>query len=222
MVSSHVDRNVDPHRAQSVREEFANALSHGLGFLLAAASLPILLEFAGRQNNPTAVAGAAIFSVTMLLLYAASTVYHALPCGPLKQWFNRLDHAAIFLFIAGSYTPFVLGPLQGPSGWALFVGVWALALVGMLLKVRGRLAHPAISTAIYVAMGWLALLAAGPLVERIAPGGLVLLLAGGAAYSVGVVFFMLGHRVPFAHFIWHLFVLAGSTCHYFAALWFAA
>ena len=207
------------HRAQSVREEFANALSHGLGFLLAAVSLPVLLDFAARGKNATAVAGAAIFSVTMLLLYAASTVYHALPQGPLKQWFNRLDHAAIFLFIAGSYTPFVLGPLQGPAGWLLFVVVWSLALAGMLLKVRGRLAHPLGSTAIYVAMGWLAVLAAGPLIDHIAPGGLMLLVGGGLSYSLGVVFFLLDYRLPFAHFIWHLFVLGGSTCHFFAALW---
>ena len=209
-------------RAQSVREEFANALSHGLGFLLSVASLPVLLDFAGRHGNPIAVAGAAIFSVTMLLLYAASTIYHALPRGPLKQWFNRLDHAAIFLFIAGSYTPFVLGPLQGRWGWTMFVLVWSLALVGMLLKVRGRLAHPLGSTALYMALGWLALVAIEPLIERIAPGGLTLLVGGGVAYSVGAVFFLLDYRVPFAHFIWHLFVLAGSTCHFFAALWHTA
>lgn len=209
-------------RPQTLREEIANAVSHGLGFLLAVASLPVLVSFAARHGGSGSVAAACVFSVTMMLLYLVSAVYHALPHGPAKRRFQRLDHAAIFLFIAGSYTPFVLGPLRGAWGWSLFGVVWTLALLGAAAKALDRLAHPWVSTALYVAMGWLALVAIGPLVERVAPAGLALLLAGGAAYTVGAVFFLLDHRLRFGHFVWHLFVLAGSTCHFFAALFHAA
>ncbi len=207
-------------RDQSLREEIANAVSHGLGFLLAVASLPILVTFASRHGSSVTVAGAVVFSVTMMLLYLASAVYHALPPGRWKERVNRLDHAAIFLFIASSYTPFVLGPLRGGWGWALFGVVWALAALGVAAKLLDRLQHPLWSTALYVAMGWLALLALGPMVERIATGGLVLIVGGGVAYTVGALFFLVDARVRYAHFVWHLFVLAGSTCHFLAALWY--
>jgi hemolysin III len=206
-------------RPQTLREEIANALSHGIGFLLAVASLPVLVDVASRHGGPASVPGVAVFSVTMMVLYFASAVYHALPHGPVKRWFHRADHAAIFLFIAGSYTPFVLGPLRGAWGWTLLGVVWALALAGIAAKAANRLAHPLWSTGLYVAMGWLALVAIGPLAQHVGPGGLRLLFAGGAAYTVGAVFFLLDHRVRYAHFVWHLFVLAGSTCHFFAALW---
>jgi len=209
-------------RPQTLSEEIANALSHGIGFLLAVASLPILVAFSGRHGASSSLVGACVFSITMMVLYLASAVYHALPHGRLKHWFQRLDHAAIFLFIAGSYTPFVLGPLRGAWGWSLFGVVWAIAALGIVAKVLNRLAHPFWSTGLYVAMGWLALVAVGPLIERIAPSGLLLLLVGGVAYTVGAVFFLLDNRVRYAHFIWHLFVLVGSSCHFFAALWHAA
>jgi len=209
-------------RPQTLGEEIFNAISHGLGFLLAVASLPILVVFSGRHGANSSLVGACVFSVTMMTLYLASAVYHALPPGRAKLWFQRLDHAAIFLFIAGSYTPFVLGPLRGAWGWSLFGVVWAVAGFGIVAKVLNRLAHPWLSTALYVAMGWMAVLAAGPLIEHIAPGGLLLLVAGGVAYTVGAVFFLLDNRVRYAHAVWHLFVLAGSTCHFFAALWYAA
>lgn len=209
-------------RNQTLSEEIANAISHGLGFLLAVASLPVLVSITERHGGGVSLVAACVFSLTMMLLYLASAVYHALPHGRLKQFFCRLDHAAIFLFIAGSYTPFVLGPLRGAWGWTLFALVWGLALFGMVAKVCNRLAHPLWSTALYLGLGWLALVAIGPLVEHVAPSGLALLLAGGAAYTVGAVFFLLDHRVRFAHFVWHLFVLAGSTCHFLAALWHAA
>ncbi|MDP3083186.1 MAG: hemolysin III family protein [Rubrivivax sp.] len=205
-------------RPQTLREELANTLSHGLGLLLALASLPVVLNLGEGQGGHTQ-AGAFVFSLTMILLYLASAVYHALPHGLAKQWFNRLDHAAIYLFIAGSYTPFALGQMDGSSGWASFTMVWCLALAGMVAKVRNRLRHPLGSTAMYFALGWLAFIAAGPLIERMPPDALMLLLAGGGAYTVGAVFFLLDHRVRYGHFVWHLFVLAGSTCHFFAALW---
>jgi hemolysin III len=208
-------------RAQTWREELANAISHGLGFGLAVASLPILLLFSSRPGGPGSLVGAVIFSATAMLLYGASALYHALPAGSAKALFQRLDHAAIYLFIAGSYTPFVLGPLHGPWGWSLFGVVWAAAAVGVTAKLLNRLRHPLWSTGLYVAMGWVALVAVGPMVERMAPSGLAWLVAGGLAYTAGAVFFLLDNRVRYAHFVWHLFVLAGSTCHFFAALWHA-
>ncbi len=208
-------------RTQSLGEEIANAISHGLGFLLAVASLPILTYSAAQQGSLRNVVAAAVFSATMMLLYLVSTLYHALPEGRAKLWLNRLDHAAIFLFIAGSYTPFALGVLHGGWGWALFGLVWTCALVGMTAKLFNRLRHPLWSTGLYVAMGWLVIFALGPLMERIASAGLAWLVAGGVAYTLGAVVFMLDHRVRYAHFVWHLFVLAGSGCHFVAALWYA-
>lgn len=209
-------------RPQTWREELANAISHGLGFLLAVASLPILVVFSGQHGARSSLVGAVVFSVTAMLLYGASALYHALPAGRAKALFQRLDHAAIFLFIAGSYTPFVLGPLQGAWGWSLFAVVWSAAALGITAKVLDRLRHPLWSTGLYVAMGWVALVAVVPMVERIAPAGLAWLVAGGLAYTAGAVFFLLDNRVRYAHAVWHVFVLAGSTCHFFAALWHAA
>jgi hemolysin III len=209
-------------RPQSWGEELVNALSHGLGFLLAVAALPILVVFSGRHGVSSSLTGVVVFSVTMMLLYGASALYHALPAGRAKVWFQRLDHAAIFLFIAGSYTPFVLGPLHGPWGWSLFGVVWGAAALGITAKVLDRLKHPFWSTGLYVAMGWVALVAVVPMVERVPFAGLALLVAGGVAYTLGAVFFLLDNRVRYAHFVWHLFVLAGSTCHFFAALFHAA
>jgi hemolysin III len=205
-------------RPQTVGEEIANAVSHGLGFLLAVASLPVLVWFASRHGSSGSVVGATVFSVTMMLLYLASAVYHAVPPGRAKRWLQRADHAAIFVFIAGSYTPFALGPLRGAWGWSLFGIVWALAALGVTAKLLDRLAHPWLSTGLYVAMGWLALVALQPLVQAVGPRALALLFAGGAAYTAGAVFFLLDNRLRYGHFVWHLFVLAGSTCHFFAAL----
>jgi hemolysin III len=209
-------------RPQTLSEEIANAISHGLGFLLAVASMPVLLSLQARHDNTAELVAVCVFSVTMMVLYLASAVYHALPHGRFKRVFCRLDHAAIFLFIAGSYTPFVLGPLRGAWGWSLFGVIWALAALGIAAKVLNRLRHALWSTGLYVAMGWLALVAIVPLVEHVAPGGLALLLAGGVAYTVGAVFFLLDNRLRYAHFVWHLFVIAGSSCHFLAALWHAA
>jgi hemolysin III len=208
-------------RAQTFGEELANSLSHGLGFLLAVASLPVLVAFAAQRGSAAGVVGACAFSVTAMLLYFASMMYHALPAGRAKRVFNTLDHSAIYLFIAGSYTPFALGPLRGGWGWTLFGLVWGAAVVGVLLKSLRRLQHPGWSTGLYVAMGWLVLIAAVPLVQHVAFNGLLWLLAGGLAYTVGAVVFMFDSKVRYAHFVWHLFVLAGSGCHFVAALRYA-
>lgn len=208
-------------RAQTLGEEIANSISHGLGLLLAVASLPILLHFVAQQEGAVGNVSAlsvSLFSGTMILLYAASTLYHALPAGRAKHWFNRIDHAAIYLFIAGSYMPYLLGVLRGPWGWSLFGVVWGTALLGVLAKVFNRLRRPLWSTGIYVAMGWVALVAAVPLFERLPAVELSWLVAGGLAYTLGAVVFHFDGRLRYGHLIWHLFVLAGSACHFMAVL----
>jgi hemolysin III len=205
-------------RPQTAREEQANALSHGVGFVAAAAAWPVLSDVAAVHGGPRATLGIAVFAITMMLVYAASMVYHALPPGRAKQWAHRCDHAAIFLFIAGSYTPFALGPLHDTVGLPLLAGVWTLAALGIGCKALGRLRHPLLSTGLYVAMGWAVLLVLDPLAARVGHDALLLLLAGGAAYSVGVLFFLFDHRLRYGHLIWHVFVLAGSGCHVAAAM----
>jgi len=208
-------------RTQTLGEELANALSHGLGFLLAVASLPILVHQAAVRGNAADVVAASLFAGTAIVLYLVSTLYHAMPAGAAKVWLNRLDHASIYLFIAGSYMPFLLGILRGAWGWSLFGVVWGAAALGVVAKLLDRLKHPLWSTGLYVAMGWVALAAAAPLVERMSASGLAWLVAGGMAYTAGAVVFLLDSRLRYAHFVWHLFVLGGSACHFFAALWHA-
>ena len=152
-------------RPQTLGEEIANALSHGLGFLLALASLPILVNDAARRGGGASVVGASLFAGTAMVLYLVSTLYHALPAGAAKRWFNRFDHASIFLFIAGSYMPFLFGVLRGAWGWSLFGVVWSAAALGIGAKLLDRLKHPLWSTGLYVAMGWVALIAVAPLVH---------------------------------------------------------
>jgi len=208
-------------RDQTGWEELANSISHGVGFVLAIASLPLLLAFSGPATSAINIVAMCIFSATMMLLYGISTLYHALPAGRAKTWLNRCDHAAIYLFIAGSYTPFVLGVLRGGWGWSLFGVVWTMAVLGFTAKMFNRLRHPLWSTGLYVAMGWVAVVAAAPLIARVPGAGLALLVAGGLSYTAGAVVFLFDSRVRFAHFAWHLFVLGGSTCHFFAVLWYA-
>jgi hemolysin III len=208
-------------RPQTLGEEIANAVSHGLGLLFAIASLPILLVFNAHGGRPVNLVAVSVFSVTMMVLYLVSTLYHAVPEGRVKLFFNRLDHAAIYLFIAGSYTPFALGVLHGRVGWALFGAIWAMAAAGVAVKLMNLLKHPLWSTGLYVAMGWFALLAAGPLIHSMPLAGLMWLLGGGVAYTAGAIVFLFDSKVRYMHFVWHLFVLAGTVCHFFAALWYS-
>ncbi len=208
-------------RTQTWGEEIANASSHGIGLLLAAAALPVLVHAAATRGRAAEIVGAALFAGTMIVLYLVSTLYHAMPAGCVKAWLARLDHACIYLFIAGSYMPFVLGVLNGAWGWSLFGVVWAAAALGIGAKLLDRLKHPLWSTGLYVAMGWVALIAAAPLFERMSAAGLAWLVAGGLSYTAGAVVFHFDSKWRYAHFVWHLFVMGGSTCHFFAALWHA-
>ncbi|HKK03350.1 MAG TPA: hemolysin III family protein [Gammaproteobacteria bacterium] len=207
-------------RAQSTGEEVANSLSHGAGFLAALFATPLLLAEAARNGGVADLVGAAVFAATVMLAYLASTLYHATPWPRLKSILRAVDHGSIFLLIAGTYTPFTLGVLRGGWGWTLFGLVWTLAIAGVLMKAMGGVRFRKISVAIYLCMGWLIVIAAGPLVERMPPEGLSWLLAGGLAYTGGVLFYALD-RFRYCHFIWHLFVLAGTACHFVAVMGYA-
>ncbi len=201
-------------------EEFANSLSHGLALLATAVATPFLIVSVS-PNKPWGLLGACVFAATMLLLYCTSTLYHALPHGRGKEIFLQMDYSAIYLFIAGSYTPFALAAPDGSASWAMLALVWLLAIVGIALKAFRRLPYPWLSTALYVAMGWLVLVAAIPLVQQLPRPGLLWLVAGGVAYTVGVAFFALDQRLRYAHSVWHGFVAAGSACHFVAVMAYA-
>jgi hemolysin III len=205
------------HRLQSRGEEIANSISHGLGFVLALVAAPILVVAATRRGTTSDLVAVSVFAGAMALMYLASTLYHALPRGRVKEAFHILDHAAIYLLIAGTYTPFTLGVLQGRWGWTLFGLVWGLAAVGILTKVFAGIRWHGLSTIVYVVMGWLVLIAAKPLWESLPTAGLLWLLAGGIAYTGGV-FFYVRKDLRYGHLVWHLFVVAGSACH-FVAVW---
>lgn len=209
-------------REQSRGEELANSISHGAGTIAAIVATPFLIVHAVHLGNTRYLVGASIFAATMVLLYLASTLYHALRPGRAKHVFRIIEHSAIFLLIAGTYTPFTLGVLYGAWGWTLLGLVWGLAVTGVALKVLHRLSHPIISTLLYLLMGWLILIAVDPLFTNVPIAGLIWLVAGGLAYTAGVAFFATDAHLHYGHFIWHLFVLTGTTCHYFAVLWYAA
>jgi hemolysin III len=213
---------VGARHEQSQAEELANSISHGVALVAALVGGPYLIVRATRRADAAFVVGTSIFSATVVILYLASTLYHALPAGKSKRVFRLLDHSSIYLLIAGSYTPFTLGVLRGAWGWSLFGVLWGLALAGIALKSFGR-GHSAIfSTGLYLTMGWLVVVAVVPLFARVPAAGLLWLLAGGLFYTAGVAFFATDSRLSFGHMIWHLFVMAGTACHYFAVLWYAA
>lgn len=203
----------------SFGEELANSISHGLAMLAAIIAAPILIIAAVREGSAWEIVGASVFSATMIILYLTSTLYHALPHSKTKELLKVLDHGAIFLLIAGTYTPFTLGVLRGTWGWTLFGLVWSMALIGVVVKVRNGARDSWFSTALYLIMGWLIIIAIKPMLMHVSAGGLLWLLAGGLAYTFGVIFFALDGKVRYAHFIWHLFVILGTTCHFFAVLW---
>lgn len=197
-------------------------MTHGAGLAGSLAALPVLVRTAAGQRDPWQLVGGAIFGMTLVLLYLASTLYHALPSPRAKAVLRVLDHSAIYLLIAGTYTPFTLGALRGPWGWGLLGTIWGLALLGVVAKCTLGFRFPRLSTLLYLAMGWLVLVAIHPLVTRVAPAGLVWLVAGGICYTGGIAFFATDTRLRYGHAVWHLFVLAGSACHFWAVLRHAA
>jgi len=208
-------------RTQTLGEEIANSVSHGIGLVASLAAAPFLIGAMLRRGDAMLILAAGIFAVTVVLLYLSSTLYHAIPESRAKRVLQVVDHSAIYLLIAGTYTPFALGVLRGPWGWTLLTVVWLLAAVGVALKATRGIIWPRLSTALYLGMGWLALVAARPFMREVPLPGLLWIAAGGLAYTAGVAFFAADHRLRYGHFVWHLFVLTGTFCHYVAVLQYA-
>jgi len=194
-----------------------NGISHLVGAALALIGMVILVVFAAEQGDPWKVVSFSIYGASLFLMYTLSTLYHSLR-GPAKKIFMKLDHVAIYLLIAGTYTPFTLVTLRGAWGWTLFVIIWGLAIVGIIVDSRHKEGSRAIQMAIYLLMGWLILVAMYPLIQSLPVGALILLVLGGVFYTGGIAFYALDGRMKHAHGIWHLFVLAGSIAHFLAVL----
>ncbi len=206
-----------PARTFTLGEIIANAVTHGIGTALAIAGLAILVAFASLHGDAWHIVSASIYGATLIFLYLFSTLYHSVLGPRVSQVLRVFDHAAIFLLIAGTYTPFTLVTLRGPLGWTLFGIVWSMALFGVSFQTTLLRRHVGISLGLYIGMGWAVIVAARPLMEALPMPGMILLASGGLAYTFGVIFYV-WHRLPYHHAIWHLFVLAGSVLHFFAIL----
>jgi len=207
-------------RVQSLGEEIANSVTHGVGALASVVALPLLV-MAAVPRGIQSVAGNFVFGLSLVLLYVSSTIYHSLARNRAKRVLRIIDHSAIYVLIAGTYTPFTLGVLRGTWGWTLFGVVWSLAVLGVVLTASLGVRFPRLSTFVYIGMGWLIVIAIKPLMTHVPPAGLAWLVAGGLAYTGGTVFYG-WRRLPYQHTVWHLFVLTGSVCHYMAVLRYAA
>lgn len=203
----------------SVAEEIANSITHGIGLVLAIAGMVVLAAYANRFGNAWHLASCVIFATTLILQYAFSTLYHSIQLPRAKSLMQILDHSAIFLLIAGTYTPFMLVNLRGAWGYSLFAIIWSLALLGVSFQVSLIRRWQKLSLALYLGMGWVIVVALKPMLKEVAPGGLILLLLGGLAYTTGVIFYR-WKRLRYHHAIWHGFVLAGSILHFFAVLFY--
>jgi hemolysin III len=211
-----------PSPVESSGEKWANIISHGIGFVAALIGAPILILAVLDRGSAGFFVGTIVFTITMSILYLSSTLYHAWPSARGKSLWRVIDHSAIFLLIAGTYTPFGLGPLRASGGLIMLSVVWALAIFGVAMKAtRGTLRHPKLSMSLYLGTGWLGLVVIRPLSSAIPLSALLWLLAGGIAYTAGTLFFV-NQRVGYSHFIWHLFVLAGTSCHFIAVISCAA
>lgn len=200
-------------------EEWANSITHGIGALLAIVGLVVLLVLAIGQGNPWLIVSASIYGSTLTFMFLASTLYHAIQPVKIRKVLRQVDHLAILYLIAGSYTPFTLITLNGAWGWSIFGVVWGLTAIGTILQLTPARNIKALMVSLYLLMGWVVVVAVKPLIANLAAPGLGLLLAGGLAYSGGVVFYV-NKRIPFNHAIWHMFVLAGAVFHYFAILFY--
>lgn len=206
---------VEPSRRDTSAEEFASAITHGMGSVLAIAGLVLLVLRSAETGDPFRIVGFTVFGASMVLLYLASTLCHALAHTRAATLLRIADHALIYFLIAGTYTPVLLLNLRGPWGWSFLGIVWTLALAGIVFKVLSACRFDRVSTALYLAMGWIGLFAAGPLLAKVPSSALAWFLAGGLAYTGGT-FFYLCHRLKYHHAIWHAFVLAGTGCHFTA------
>ena len=200
-------------------EEIANSISHGVGALLSVAGMAVLVVLSSLHGEARHIVACAIYGSTMITLYTASTLYHVARKPSIKKALRVFDHVSIYLLIAGTYTPFSLVSLQGAWGWTLFGLVWGIAAIGIVFKLFYTGRFPRISTIIYIAMGWLAVIAIKPLIDNVPMGGLALILAGGLAYTGGVIFYA-WKSLPYSHAIWHLFVVGGSVCHFLCVLFY--
>lgn len=198
-------------------EEIANGITHGIGAMLSVAGLTVLVVLAAIYGDAWRIVSFSIYGTSLVLLYTASTLYHAIQHPDAKRFFRIMDHAAIYLLIAGTYTPITLVNMRGPWGWSIFGFIWALAIIGIIFKTMYTGRYDKISTAAYVLMGWICLIGLKEMLVTIPTGGLVWLVAGGICYTIGVIFYA-WQKLPFNHAIWHLFVLGGSICHFFAIL----
>jgi len=207
-------------RRPSFEEEVANAVSHGIGLLVALVATPYLLSESWHGGDAIDFTGVAIFAATMVLVYLASTLYHSVPFGRAKQVMRALDQGAIFLFVAGTYTPFALGVLRGGLGWSVLVVAWSVAASGLVLLATGLLRRSIAINTLYLTMGWLGLFVLKPLWDHVPLPAVLLLVAGGVSYTIGVGFLCAG-RLKYRHLIWHLWVIAGSVCHFVAVLLYA-
>jgi hemolysin III len=196
-----------------------NLLTHAAAAVMSVAALFILVALASMSGDPTRIITVAVFGTSLVFLYSASACYHACRDANRRRRFKSIDHAAIYVLIAGTYTPFLLVLLRGHWGWSLFVALWSLAAAGVVFKIFFAGRFKVVSTLVYIAMGWIGLLAVRPILAAVPQGAVLLLIAGGVAYTSGVVFY-LWDRLPFNHAVWHLFVIAGSTLHFFAVLYY--
>jgi hemolysin III len=210
---------VSKTKAYTIAEEIAHALTHGVGAIAAIVGLIFMLVWAVSYGDTFHVVSASIYGASLILLYLASTLYHAFPWPRIKAFFQQMDHAAIYVLIAGTYTPFALVNLRGPWGWSLLGVVWGIAVVGVIMEVAMKERKKWLSLSLYLGMGWMALIMIKPMIDSVEPGGLWLLLAGGLAYTFGVIFYV-WKSLRFHHAIWHLFVLAGSVLHFFSVFYF--
>ncbi len=206
-------------RLYNKTEEILNVATHGMGFLMSVAALTILVVFASLYGNAWHIVSFSIYGASLVILYLASTAFHLVQKQKIRNWLNVFDHISIYLLIAGTYTPFLLVTLRGSWGWSFFGIVWGLAIAGIVLKLFFTGRFNLVSTIIYIALGWIILIAISPLSNALSFDGLMWLLAGGICYSVGAVFFLL-NKLPFNHAIFHVLVVAGSACHFVAVFWY--
>jgi hemolysin III len=205
-------------REQTPAEELANSLTHGVGFALSLACLALLVVFSALRGGPFLIASCSVYGAMLALLYLSSTLYHGVRSPRVKHVLNIIDHSSIYLLVAGTYTPYTLVSLREDGGWILFGFVWAIAAVGIVYQAVFIHRFRILSVASYLAMGWLVVFAMKPLLRNVSGGGVFLLAAGGVCYTAGVVFY--AWKRPFFHAVWHLFVLAGSLCHFFSIFFY--